>query len=95
MHRTIPEQGAYLRAVVGGHARYFGVPDNGARLIAFRFQVARLWHRTLCRRSQTPHLRWRRTLLRKALPHNRQGKSDDARAEKHVEPLGHVGRVAG
>ena len=60
MHRTIPEQGAYLRAVVGGHARYFGVPNNGARIIAFRFQVARLWHRTLCRRSQTHHLPWRR-----------------------------------
>ena len=34
-------------------------------------------------------------LLRKALPLNRQGKSDDARAEKHVEPLGHVDRVVG
>jgi hypothetical protein len=26
----------------------------------FRFQVARLWHRTLCRRSQTQHLSWMR-----------------------------------
>jgi RNA-directed DNA polymerase len=60
MHRPIREQGEYLRAVVLGHARYFGVPDNGARLHAFRFQVARLWYRTLCRRSQTHHLPWRR-----------------------------------
>lgn len=60
MHRPIKEQGQYLRAVVAGHGRYFGVPDNGARLSAFRFQVARLWHRTLCRRSQTKHLPWRR-----------------------------------
>jgi RNA-directed DNA polymerase len=60
MHRPIQEQGEFLRAVVPGHGRYFGVPDNGARLSVFRFQVARLWHRTLCRRSQTHHLPWRR-----------------------------------
>jgi hypothetical protein len=60
MHRPITEQGAYLRSVVAGHARYFGVPGNGARLLAFRFQVARLWHRTLCRRSQRHYLPWRR-----------------------------------
>jgi RNA-directed DNA polymerase len=62
MHRSIAEQGQYLRAVVAGHGRYFGVPCNGARLSAFRFQVGRLWHRTLCRRSQAKHLPWRRML---------------------------------
>ena len=60
MHRPIAEQGQYLRAVVAGHGRYFGVPCNGARLSMFRFQVGRLWHRTLCRRSQCHHLSWRR-----------------------------------
>jgi group II intron reverse transcriptase/maturase len=60
MHHAIPEQGQYLRAVVAGHGQYFGVPCNGARLSVFRFQVARLWHRTLCRRSQTHRLPWRR-----------------------------------
>ncbi len=60
MHRPIKEQGQYLRAVVAGHGRYFGVPNNGARLSAFRLQVGRLWHRALCRRSQTHHLSWRR-----------------------------------
>ena len=60
LHRPIAEQGEYLRAVVTGHARYFGVPNNGARLMAFRFEVARLWHRTLCRRSQTAHVSWKR-----------------------------------
>jgi RNA-directed DNA polymerase len=60
MHHPIPEQGQYLRAVVAGHARYFGVPCNGARLRTFRFQVAGLWHRTLCRRSQSRGLSWRR-----------------------------------
>ena len=60
MHRPIAEQGAYLRSVVAGHTRYFGVPCNGARLGAFRLQVGRLWHRTLCRRSQSHHLSWGR-----------------------------------
>jgi RNA-directed DNA polymerase len=60
MHQPIPQQGQYLRAVVTGHGRYFGVPCNGARLRTFRFQVAGLWHRTLCRRSQSRGLTWRR-----------------------------------
>jgi group II intron reverse transcriptase/maturase len=60
MHRPIAEQGAYLRAVVSGHSRYFGVPCNGARLCVFRFQVGRLWYRTLCRRSQRRRLNWHR-----------------------------------
>ena len=60
MHRPIAEQGQYLRAVVAGHSRYFAVPCNGARVQVFRFQVARLWHRTLCRRSQGKHLSWKR-----------------------------------
>ena len=60
MHRPIAEQGQYLRAVVTGHARYFAVPRNGARVQVFRLQVARLWHRTLCRRSQAKHLSWKR-----------------------------------
>jgi group II intron reverse transcriptase/maturase len=60
MHRPIAEQGDYLRAVVRGHSRYFGVPCNGARLCVFRLQVGRLWYRTLCRRSQRRRLNWRR-----------------------------------
>lgn len=60
MHRPIAEQGKYLRAVVAGHSRYFAVPCNGARVQVFRSQVARLWHRTLCRRSQSKHLSWKR-----------------------------------
>jgi group II intron reverse transcriptase/maturase len=70
MHRPIPEQGTYLRAVVAGHSRYFGVPCNGTRLRVFRFQVGRLWYRTLCRRSQRRRLNWRRMhrLLARWLP---------------------------
>lgn len=60
MHRPVPEQGAYLRSVVGGHVRYYGVPMNGAALNAFRQAIGWLWWRVLKRRSQTHHLPWRR-----------------------------------
>jgi RNA-directed DNA polymerase len=51
-HEPIPKQGAYIRAVVGGHIRYFGVPGNGPALGAFRKIAAWLWHKALRRRSQ-------------------------------------------
>jgi group II intron reverse transcriptase/maturase len=60
MHQTIPEQGAYLRSVVMGHVRYFGVPLNGWSISAFRLSVGRLWLRTLRRRSQRHRLTWER-----------------------------------
>ncbi|CAE6851760.1 hypothetical protein R69746_07386 [Paraburkholderia aspalathi] len=60
MHRSIAEQGRYLRAVVNGHTRYFGVPRNGMRIGRFRQYVVRLWYRTLRRRDQTRRLNWAR-----------------------------------
>jgi group II intron reverse transcriptase/maturase len=53
MTSSIPEQGAYVRSVITGHARYYGVPGNGAAICAFRFDVGWLWHRALRRRGQT------------------------------------------
>jgi group II intron reverse transcriptase/maturase len=52
MHDPVPVMGTWVRAVVGGHIRYYGVPTNSRALHIFRFQVGRLWHRTLSRRSQ-------------------------------------------
>jgi len=57
LHQPVPEVGAYLRSVVTGHFHYYGVPRNGPALSAFRVSVVRLWHRTLCRRSQTGRIR--------------------------------------
>lgn len=73
MHQPIAAQGAYLRSVVAGHTRYFGVPCNGQRLGRFRLSVAWLWHRTLRRRSQTHHLSWARMrrLIARWLPPTR------------------------
>jgi RNA-directed DNA polymerase len=52
MHQPIPEQGKWLRAVVGGHFRYYGVPMNQPALAIFRFRVGWYWHRSLSRRSR-------------------------------------------
>jgi group II intron reverse transcriptase/maturase len=60
MHFPIPEQGAYLRSVVAGHVRYFGVPMNGPAISLFRREVGRLWRQVLLRRSQTHGLPWNR-----------------------------------
>lgn len=60
LHQPIPEQGAYLRSVILGHMRYYGVPMNSRGLIAFRMAVARLWCSVLRRRSQRHRLPWER-----------------------------------
>ncbi|MDF1556444.1 MAG: group II intron reverse transcriptase/maturase [Deferrisomatales bacterium] len=60
LHDPVPEVGRWLRSVVGGHVRYYGVPMNGPALHLFRFQVGRLWYRSLRRRSQKARLTWER-----------------------------------
>jgi group II intron reverse transcriptase/maturase len=60
MHDPVPEVGAWLKSVVGGHLRYFGVPGNRYALAYFRFTVGNLWHRVLRRRSQKGRVSWER-----------------------------------
>jgi len=60
MHDPIPAVGTWLRSVVSGHIRYYGVPMNRHALHVFRFQVGRLWHRALSRRSQNGRVLWHR-----------------------------------
>ncbi len=60
MHQPVPEVGKWLRTVVEGHNRYYGVPMNQQSLKSFRFQVARDWYRALRRRSQKKRLTWER-----------------------------------
>src|SRR5690606_21194774 len=50
MHDPVPEQGRWLRSVVGGHTRYYGVPMNNHAVSLFRFQIGWLWQRALSRR---------------------------------------------
>ena len=70
MHDPIPEQGKWLRAVVGGHSRYYGVPRNQPALALFRFRVGWYWHRSLARRSQNGRVLWdrMRRLITRWLP---------------------------
>ena len=60
LHDPIPAVGQWLRAVVGGHVRYYGVPMNSPAVQCFRSHVGRLWHRALSRRSQKARVRWDR-----------------------------------
>jgi group II intron reverse transcriptase/maturase len=60
MHAPVPEQGKWLRSVVGGFTRYYGVPTNGTAIHYFRFQIGRYWHFTLRRRSERQRLNWAR-----------------------------------
>jgi len=60
MTQPIPEQGAYLRAVISGHVRYYGVPGNGAALQSFRHQLGWLWGRSLRRRGNRRPPTWER-----------------------------------
>jgi RNA-directed DNA polymerase len=70
MHEPIPKQGQWLRAVVGGHFRYYGVPMNQPALAVFRFRVGWYWHRSLSRRSQNGRVLWdrMRRLITRWLP---------------------------
>jgi len=70
LHDPIPAVGAWLRQVVMGHIRYYGVPTNGPAIAAFRHQVAWLWRRALRRRSQTGRVSWDRMcrLIERWLP---------------------------
>ena len=60
LHDPVPEVGSWLRSVVGGHLRYYGVPTNSRALRLFRFRLGRLWYRSMRRRSQKTRLTWER-----------------------------------
>jgi hypothetical protein len=70
LHDPIPKVGGWLRSVILGHLRYYGVPMNWPALFTFCFQVGWLWHRALGRRSQTGFVSWERMrrLIQRWLP---------------------------
>jgi RNA-directed DNA polymerase len=69
-HHRISEQGKWLRSVVDGHNRFYGVPNNTQALASFRFQVSRHWWHTLRRRGGR-QLSWNRMsrYVERYLPH--------------------------
>lgn len=60
LHDPVPEVGSWLRTVVLGHQRYYGVPGNGRKMQAFKYHLSQLWYRALRRRSQRTRLTWER-----------------------------------
>jgi len=60
MHHPVPEQGKYLRSVILGHMRYYGVPGNRPSIAVFRKGVCWLWRKVLKGRSQKHRLNWDR-----------------------------------
>ena len=60
-HRSVREQGRWLRRVVQGHFNYYGVPGNCKALEAFRTQIGHAWLSALRSRSQRgKNLIWKR-----------------------------------
>ena len=58
MHEPVSRTGAWLRSVMTGATRYYGVPGNMKSLRAMYNAIGRMWRRSLCRRSQKAKLRW-------------------------------------
>jgi RNA-directed DNA polymerase len=83
MHDPVAEQGRYVRAVVQGHANYYGVPGNSRAISVFRHVVICLWRRTLSRRSQKGFVAWKRMerLVARWVPNVRL---------RYVDPDGHL-----
>ena len=62
--------GEWLATVLRGHYGYYGVVGNYEALSRFRYEVGRLWQRTLQRRSQKARVSWARMtrLIKRWLP---------------------------
>jgi RNA-directed DNA polymerase len=73
LHSPVPVVGKWLRVVLLGHYRYYGLPGNSRKLEAFRYHLSRLWYKTLLRRSQRNRLNWERMdrLINRWLPNPR------------------------
>ena len=73
LHDPVPEVGQWLRSVLVGHYRYYGVPGNGQTLGSFRDRITWYWYRSMRRRSQRRRLNWARMgrLVKRWLPNPR------------------------
>jgi len=60
LHWPIPQVGKWLRTVVLGHCRYYGLPGNSRKMKSFVYHLTHLWFKTLRRRSQRHKLNWDR-----------------------------------
>jgi RNA-directed DNA polymerase len=59
-HRPVREQRAWLSAALNGHYAYYGITGNIRRLQEYRYQVVRIWHKWLERRTRGIPFSWDR-----------------------------------
>ena len=59
MHDPIQSIGQWLKSVVTGHYRYFGLPGNYDAMSIFRFQIGRRWYHILRRKGQKGLMSWK------------------------------------
>jgi len=73
LHHSVPVVAKWLRVVLLGHYRYYGVPGNSRKLQSFYFHLSRMWYKALRRRSQRHRLKWERMdrLINRWLPRPR------------------------
>lgn len=73
LHYPLPVVAKWLRVVLLGHYRYYGLPGNSRKLQSFYFHLGRLWYKVLLRRSQRHRLNWERMnrLINRWLPRPR------------------------
>jgi RNA-directed DNA polymerase len=60
LHQPVHAVGKWLKSVVMGHYRYYGVPGNLDAMRSFRYHVSLLWKDSLGRRSQKGYFSWTR-----------------------------------
>ena len=58
MHHSVQEVGRWLKAVVTGHYRYYGVPGNYEAMNRFRYWIGQRWKNSLEKRSQKGTITW-------------------------------------
>ena len=73
MHAPISDVGKWMKSVLAGHYRYYGVPSNSRSMSSFRDKLLRYWKWIIRRRSQRQRTTWERMKLIAArwlpLPH--------------------------
>ena len=60
MHEPVDEQGKWLKSIVEGHNRYYGVPNNTGAMSTFRYTISNMWWRTLRHRGDRRKFTWKR-----------------------------------
>jgi len=60
LHHPLPVVAKWLRVVLLGHYRYYGLPGNSRKLQSVYFHLGRLWYKAVLRRSQRHRLNWER-----------------------------------